>query len=263
MLVRLVTKKPPSHRWLRIAVVLGATVATALAAVLQFGLWHVSDRARTIIDVSAVVMAAILSVWDLVHESLRNGREDRRKNAVGTARAVLLAVHVATGVPASDLGVSIFLVKGRLLPRLRRVHSERLLGTPAPSQIVWTKGKGIIGSCWSRGDTRTTCVDLRTLSLRYQSDPPTPEEFSTLHATGLTMGLLCDEFGMMINKYGEVLAVRIVANSGRTLGVLAVDVAASYYLENRGCDPVLHDPNVAKILHKSARDLGGGLVDRA
>lgn len=263
MLDRLVTKKPPSHRWLRFAVVVGATAATALAALLQFQLWHVSDRSRTIIEVSAVVMAAILSVWDLVHESLRTGREDRRKNAVGTARAVLLAVHVATGVPASDLGVSIFLIKGRFLPRLRRMHSERLLGTPAPSPIVWTRGKGIIGICWNRGDTRAMCVDLRTLSRRYQSEAPTPEEFPTLQATGLTMGLTCDEFGTMINKYGEVLAVRIVENSGRTLGVLAVDVAASYYLENEGCDPVLREPNVGKILHKSARDLGGGLVDRA
>lgn len=133
---------------------------------------------------------------------------------MGTARAVLLAVHVATGVPASDLGVSIFLIKGRFLPRLRRMHSERLLGTPAPSPIVWTRGKGIIGICWNRGDTRAMCVDLRTLSRRYQSEAPTPEEFPTLQATGLTMGLTCDEFGTMINKYGEVLAVRIVENSG-------------------------------------------------
>ena len=259
-LVFLIGVRRPSRRWLRILVVLSASVTAFLAGLIQAKLWHAEADLASRVLVTALASALALSLWDLFHETQRKRRSERIRDAVAATRAVLLSVHVETKVPASDIGVSIFVVKGRLLPRLSRVHSERLLGVPAPSHIVWTKGKGVIGKCWAFGDTRDTHVDLRDLAKQFARRAPDSSEFATIVASGLDLGLSHLEFSQMINKYGEVFAVCIKDAVGRPVGVLAADISAAFFAENPGRGSVLSARDVGTIMHKSARDLGSSAL---
>jgi len=259
-LIFLIGVRRPSRRWLRVSLVLTTSMSACLAGLIQIKVWRAEPGVASKVALLTLISALALSCWDLFHETQRKRRSERDRDAIAGARAVLLSVHIETKVPASDVGVSVFVVKGRLLPRLSRVHSERLLGVPAPSHIVWTKGKGVIGKCWAFGDTRDTVVDLRELARTYARRAPTAAEFESVVQTGLDLGLSHQEFSQMINKYGEVFAVCIKDQAGRPVGVLAADISATFFDGNPSSGTVLTGRNVRTIMHKSARDLGASAL---
>ena len=239
-----------------------AAAATLGSGLIQGDLWHPAANVRGIVVVVALVLAMVLSLWDFRHEQRRAKRRKRRQVVLRAARSLLLAVQQETEVRASQIGVSIFEVRGMLLPHLQRRYSDRLVGTPGPAPIIWTKGKGVIGMVWKRGgDGRVMHADLRPQAARFENQEPTDEDWQAIVDAGRTMGLSRVEYGLMVHRYGEVLAMRYCDSHGTFKGVIAVDVALKHYRRTGTMEgaALLTSERIEKALQDAAADLGGTL----
>lgn len=161
----------------------------------------------------------------LMYQERKAGPRAGRQEAVDLALVdALLLVSDITGYDKWGVGVTAWVVRRRGLrriPVLERLARRRLTNRPAPSNIAWTKGKGIIGRCWEL-ETEVH-KDLRAACRKYPQGNITAERFADVSGD-LRQGMSLDEFHRMIGKYGEVLAVPMKDKTGAFVGCIAVDI---------------------------------------
>ncbi|MEP6976604.1 MAG: hypothetical protein ABI948_00975 [Thermoleophilia bacterium] len=163
----------------------------------------------------AVAVLSFLVAWGYRGLLASRRREERlAKAANGIARVVMK--H--TKLKRDEVGVNIWRVRGpkgfRRLDRAAIAVEEDREETP----ILWTKGKGVIGYCWSKKAPRF--ADLEDL----RSALPTEEEFCSIPREE-RFKFTWSEF-QEVNRYAAVLAVPLKPRGfGRfaVKGVLAVD----------------------------------------
>ncbi|GJN99548.1 hypothetical protein NJB18091_30170 [Mycobacterium marinum] len=150
------------------------------------------------------------------------------------------AICEARDVPLDVLGVSVFRIKRYwtrrwiFVPwrksRLLRLFRFRLKDFPAESAVDWTMGKGAIGKCWETGIPHLE--DRRQVAAEHgRGHYPNETQFAQLNEEQKS-GFTRDEFVQTIDKYGEILAVPIVKESGgrsKMIGVVSIDCLLSAY----------------------------------
>lgn len=152
--------------------------------------------------------------------------------------SALCSVSEARQVKLLEFGISIFRItpcwylRWKLVPwrqqRLVRLVRLRLSDNPNESAVVWTKGKGAIGECWA--DQVPVLHDRRSAAVMYgRSNYPDQQQYDAMSAKE-RRGMTRAEFIQTIDKYGEILAVPVVAqDSGKIIGVVSMDCLASAY----------------------------------
>jgi len=161
----------------------------------------------------------------LMYNERKAGPRAARQEAIDIALVdALLQVSDLTGYNKWGVGVTAWGVKRRgfrRTPVLERLGRRRFTDRPAPSNITWTKGKGIIGLCWER--EAEVHKDLRGACARYPQGNITASRFAEI-TEDLRQGMSLEELQKMIGKYGEVLAVPMKDRNGSFIGCIAVDI---------------------------------------
>ncbi|MCU1668060.1 MAG: hypothetical protein JWP40_987 [Blastococcus sp.] len=245
------------------------TVAAALAvggasgaATQQAGLWngHPHWALWTCIGLPATV--AVGEQVRLIRAETRRGPLAQRQEAIDRAlNDAVLQISDLTNYSKWGVGVSAWEVRraGRNRPeRLERFGRRRFTDRPTPSEITWTRGKGVIGTCWQEQDE--VHRDLRAACTRYPNGSVTPEKFKSVRPD-LKLGMTLEEFRMMIGKYGEVLAVPIKNRNGKFLGCVAVDVPIEYCVLPTAGTAQLERVQVKQVAAATAAILGRILED--
>lgn len=190
----------------------------------------------------------------------------RERNAARTRMMVALVTALdliaeRRSVRLPQLGASVFGIKRRwtrkcfVVPwyeqRLQRLLRFRLSEYPPESSVVWTRGKGAIGACWEKNIP--VLVDRRPVSALYgRPRHPTETQFDALTEEE-RRGFTYSEFIQTIDKYGEILAVPIVAkNSGEQIGVLSIDCLAESYADQHA-PPILSGKEIEAFAGRAAK----------
>ncbi|SDN51375.1 hypothetical protein SAMN05660199_00170 [Klenkia soli] len=205
--------------------------------------------------VSPAAVAIGEQIRGIVKERKSGSREERQQAVDLALTQAVLRIHDATGFDKYDIGVSVWRVRS---PRLRwltgghgslqRVGRRRFNPRPTPSDITWTRGKGVIGLCWEGQDELHK--DLRPACKKYPNGACTETRWQSV-SPDLRMGMSLEEFRMMIGKYGEVLAMPIKSAKGTFLGCVAVDVPIE------ACNP----DDVAKLGTTAVRNIAAATAD--
>lgn len=203
---------------------------------------HGGLHLAAIIVVTAVALGSALARPLRIHTL---DRADRQRDKVADALRMLpWAAHDLTDgeVPVRPLGASAWLIVLTLRgQRLHRIARERINQTPGPSKIRWTKGKGVIGSCWKTG--KDACYHAEAFDTLHGGDTRTDwDELD--HDT--RMGLAFDEYVQVRGKYGTVIAVPLTdRRRDKIIGVVALDAP-------RGWHEWLKQPKVTQAVADAA-----------
>jgi hypothetical protein len=209
-------------KWLNAAT---SAVCTAGLALHGANIYHAS-RDQLISMVAAVAATSLIgaartSWWE--HTSERRARF--REDVAQVLRGAAVITAEVTGKKVPSVGASAFVVsRGGLLWRqqyLRRIGRQRFASFPPPSNVVWTRGKGVIGRCWA--DRKPVVKDFTKIAKRHRGC--SRDQFEKLK-DDVRLGLNYTEWNEMIGKYGVVLAVPMTASplDGKIIGVLALDL---------------------------------------
>jgi hypothetical protein len=172
-------------------------------------------------------------------------RFDKHRERVAVAlRGLPWAVHESTKgrVPVPPLGASAWVIRGwGPFRHLRRIGRERVNDTPGPSNILWTKGKGVIGRTWQTGQVE--CANTGAFDTQYGQHQQAEWDRLDHDARG---GLSYKEYVQIRGKYGTVIAVPMVnRRDGQLLGVVALDGPP-------GCHEDLSEPKIIQSVGRAA-----------
>lgn len=197
-----------------------AALATLYLGLVHENVWKATEAEK----VAAFVVVAAVAILSALARPIRvfvTGRQEvQRRKVETTLRGLLFAVHKLTDreVDLEPLGASAWFVAGRWWwQRLHREARERFKDTPGPSEIKWTKGKGVIGQCW---DQRTPQVHNALQWFRSHQNK-TPAEWEQLPPEQ-RLGLSHREFQEIGPKYGTVIAVPMYRDDA-VVGVITLD----------------------------------------
>jgi hypothetical protein len=204
------------------------------------------QRDHPTLGLGAVLVVGGIAVLSALARPVRIHTVDRldrqREKVAATLRLLPWAVHEQSRdvVPVRPLGASAWVVvttlRGR---RLHRIAKERVNQTPGPSQVRWTKGKGVIGQCWRTGQAQ--CFDAAAYDALHGGLTE-----AAWRAADDTMGLSYDDYRQIVGKYGTVIAVPLTdARHRRTIGVVALDAP-------RGWHVCLTHPRVTELVADAA-----------
>lgn len=140
-------------------------------------------------------------------------------------RMTLALVDIAhlVSLPCQDIGVHLYVVQHPSPKRLRKPHLDRLLrvrlsSVPVSSDIRWSRGKGVVGSCWQQ--ERDLAIDLHVLhEPHYACD----EHGWQALPPEVTLQMTFSDFERTRGKYGVVLATPMTRELGGVIGVVTVD----------------------------------------
>lgn len=156
---------------------------------------------------------------------------------------LLYALSESKGVSLRYLGANIFRVeKSRILRRqtLDRVLRFRIADHPQPTDVSWTKGKGVIGEAW---DTKRSAYKYRRNIARAWAGKQVDEATFAAMPKDTKGKFTREEFVAIVEKYSEVRAVPILGDDGGVLGVLSVDVSMdapqAKYLDDKRVDAAI------------------------
>jgi len=225
---------------LKIVAAVVAAAATVLLGLDSRGVIALSRSAgtTTVLVAAALAAAATIAVawgeWRRRRDGSRSADLDVLLSATAWAIVDLVAIDYR------DLGLAAYRV-GRTpwapwRERLVRVHRVRARRRPAASRVRWAPGKGVIGTCVSRG--QVVAADLR--SAYAALGPVTQAEWEALPAD-VRLGLTWAELGDVRDKYEVVVATPVIDDSGsraRIVGCVALDGPAGT-IDDLGGDDVL------------------------
>lgn len=211
---------------------LRALLVVAAGAYVALGRYELVPRKHRLEvagEVLIVVVAALSSLKEAVDQfrgpRIAKSREDMRVLASGLA----WTVHDITGCEVRDMGVGIWVVKRRW-PRfwehhLERQIRERVSNEVAPSDVVWTKGKGVIGRVWECG--RGEVADVAPIDRKHLQSGP--EQWARARSA-TRMGMSYTDYTQTRGKYGTIIAMPIRSDGtlGSVIGVVAVDAPGGY-----------------------------------
>lgn len=173
---------------------------------------------------ACIVLTAVVPGLQAAVVEYGEGRRRKRAERADYVRELLgggLAKLVEdTGIDWKRAGLNAFLVEGVLRRRQVRLARVKLTPYPQASGVRWTKGKGVIGRCWST--QRFAIHDLRAeYAPFYEADRGRWEALPAEARFGLSF----DEFQRTRDLYGVVAAVPIVdpQTPGKYLGCVSLD----------------------------------------
>jgi hypothetical protein len=199
-------------------------VLTALAA-LEVALDHPGREANSPRYVLATLVVVAAPGAD-AYLYLRARRRDEERRGLArqvseTLRIALVQIIDLTGLDWKAIGLNAFMIERRGRWRselhLRRIGRERISIHPLPSEVVWTRGKGVIGRCWDLNSD--VAVDLAKHFAPYQG--LTEAEWDALPPDE-RFGLSYLEF-RRTDHLGPVVATPIQKSDGTIVGVVSVD----------------------------------------
>jgi hypothetical protein len=162
-------------------------------------------------------------------------RERRARDFEDCCRLAVFHVHrVCPAIPIDQLGAHVWLVRGKRLswkgsvtpPHLRTEALFTMLGRPS-SPIVWTSGKGAIGTAWR--DKEPLLVDLseEVWDWARQRRDPAFNELPLQDRLGMSAGEV-----RRSARYRAIGAFPLVApGSDKVLGVFSVDCSEAGVFE--------------------------------
>ncbi len=205
---------------------MAAASGTAVLALKSLG-WRSFDDHEIVLALSAIEIRTISDpIWSFFAER-RHSRWQKFSHGIeGILRAAFLVITEKRTIEWQTLGINAFLVR-RHFPRFWELHLDRVANVRirqvGRSRVVWTKGKGVIGQCWvEQADVGRNfavdyaglldCTETRWLAL--------PAEFR--------QGLDYSEF-RATRHHRTVVAMPIVTEGGRFLGVVSIDAPGDVY----------------------------------
>ena len=198
-------------------------VITAVAA-LEVALDHTGreTNSRPFVLATLVVVSAPTADAYLYLRARRREDEARllARQVSETLRIALVQIIDLTGLDWKAVGLNAFIIERRTVHgerHLRRIGRERISIHPLPSEVVWPRGKGVIGRCWELNSD--VGVDLAKHFAPYRA--MTQDEWDTLPADK-RFGLTYLEF-QRTEHLGPVVATPIQENDGSIIGVVSVD----------------------------------------
>ena len=213
-----------------VAKTLGALLAAFAGLVLALdGADVVSASTRllvTCIVISAALaaVATIGSAWGEWHRR-RLGRKRDLVEIILDAAAWAVVDQVGPTLDYRDVGIAAYRTqKSRWppwRPQLRRVHRVRASRRAVSSDVEWRPGKGVIGTCVSKGEV--VAVDMARLYA--DLGHPSAAEWEQV-PEDTRLGLSYAEYLDLRDKYAVVVATPIIDDSGprsRVVGCVAID----------------------------------------
>jgi hypothetical protein len=153
-------------------------------------------------------------------ERRRRKRAERSDSVRELLGGGLAKLEEDTGIDWKRAGLNAFLVGGVFRKRQFRLARVKLTPYPQASGVRWTRGKGVIGRCWST--QRFAMHDLRAeFAQHYEADRV---RWEALPADA-RFGLSFDEFQRTRDLYGVIAAVPILdpQKPGKYLGCVSLD----------------------------------------
>jgi hypothetical protein len=213
-----------------VAKILGALLATAAGIVLALDGADVIQASTRVVVTCIVVSAALAAVTTIAsawHEwrSRRLGRQRDLVEIVLNAAAWAVVDQVGPPLDYRDLGIAAYRTeRSRWRPWrtvLRRVHRVRASRRAVSSDVDWRPGKGVIGTCVSKGEV--VAVDMAQLYA--DLGQPSATEWAQV-PEDTRLGLSYDEYLDLRDKYAVVVATPIIDDRGprsRVAGCVALD----------------------------------------
>lgn len=187
---------------------------------------------------TAIVVVGIWGVVPPVRQAMRERRTKSNESRLRSIETILgtafMRIHEATKIPVGELGVEAYLVDhDRPLGSKALVHHGHVrLGAPKwAGGIRWTKGKGVLGTCWSTG--KYAKLDYSRLAASWD-DCAEHERYGITKEESKRIG------------YGAVAAHPIIHHRGTAVqGCVAADATSTNF------DKVASD-EVKKVLAEAA-----------
>lgn len=211
------------------------TLAAGIASGVAFSLiesarWDATADEVFAVGLSMSVTTALVQLISLFYdERAPRKRRRRRQRATYIVRGLQPAIARATSVPFEDVGVTVWRVQRSIWgAALQQVAQEPSAYHTGPTDIRWTRGKGVIGEAWQRG---TSCYADFRLLLKQFPDGLSAEDHKALRRTSIADLRRMDlrEFNAIFGKYREVLAEPIKSqrerDRGKVIGVVSIDLA--------------------------------------
>ncbi|WP_337063018.1 hypothetical protein [Kineococcus sp. G2] len=227
-----------------------AAGAGAALGLERAGVWDGGRGAVAALVVLTAVLAVVTTAVQAVGRWRAGRRAAHRDVLDDLLHAVLWSVVDATGLDPRELAVAAYRLHRPAWPgraaRLLRLHRVRAGRRPAASGTVWAPGKGVVGRCVAEGEVVAVDVaaaDAAVGEVDASGWPDLPPE--------ARQGLTFEEHRRLRGKYGAVVAVPLVDDSGpvsAVVGCLALDGPA-------GALPRLTDPAVLGVLEAAGRAL--------
>lgn len=219
---------------IRIVFAILGSAAGAQLTLEQLGIWTVWP-AIAVIEVLFLAGIAVLSQGRAVHWlNQRDPYKERHPDFQFALKPLLDSVAEVTGYDVNHIGVSVFRVvtekvtisgaKPKRMEILQRAYRYRWNNEPQESQILWTKGKGTIGTCWET--RRREHRDLRPDYAAFVAAGGNRDAFNALPAETVRK-MTFEEFQEIMPKYGEVLAIPVLLDGKAAfIGCISVDIPA-------------------------------------
>jgi hypothetical protein len=233
--------------WRRIylPLLLGATQATAtfFAVYLRPDFRNLPDEVKLAMGAGfffALVTPA-LAAWNA-----NDARQQKlRSDAYAALLAALTKIAEEAGVPASEIGMSAYVVRRMLLDPATKVQARlarvRLASFPPASTIVWTRGKGFLGECWAK---ENMVIDRHIPTWYAQYLGCTEEEWEAA-PPAFRLGLSFQEWEATQQRYRYIRVAPVLGErrDGKTryLGCVSLDTG--------------RDEHAAKLATDEVRDL--------
>ncbi len=221
----------PDGRVVRAWIGAGAGVIAAVATAYLLWVQLHPEAGRRFWEIASITAVGILAIGRSVARPLHlittERLEARRHKVSAPLRGLPWTVHELTDqrVPVRPLGASAWVVTPWWpFQRLKRIAHERVNETPGPSQVRWTKGKGVIGHCWAMGREQT----VNTGAFDQAHARCTREEWDRLDVK-TRRGMTYKDYRQVRGKYGTVIAVPMFDQQERMIGVVALDSPVGFH----------------------------------
>jgi hypothetical protein len=209
----------------------GAAIAQGLARANWPNAAFWTTRGHWIL--TAIVVAGLIPALQTGISELGERRRRKLLELEDNVRAFLatslVVVSRECNAPWDQTGLQAFLVDGWLW-RKRHVRLSKIrLSSIASSGVRWTRGKGVIGACWSSHSVQWAQLDEAPFS---KLDEWTGDEWNSLEPAD-TYGLSFADYQALGRKYGAVAAVPIMGSNDTYIGCVTLDTPPGVRLESR------------------------------
>lgn len=175
---------------------------------------------------AALVTAIAPSLQLLLSERTERARLQRERAFREILTGVFVGLIEKAEMEWKTTGIQAFLVRRRLHVRHRpfakvqdKIVRFRLASLPKDSGIPWTRGKGVIGKCWTTETPQF--MDLRQV---FPSPAPRSQAEWDQLPEDKTLNLEYSEYLRTKDHYGIVGAMPVTNRKGRYIGCVSLDL---------------------------------------